>query len=90
MILETFDQEKHDEAMKKDWYEAGREDGLKEGIKEGQKEGMREGQKLERENGIRRLIISLRKKETPEENIINILQEVYELGAEDAERFLKP
>ena len=24
MILETFDQEKHDEAMKKDWYEAGR------------------------------------------------------------------
>ena len=52
MILETFDQEKHDEAMKKDWYEAGREDGQKE------------GRKLERENGIRRLITSLRKKET--------------------------
>ena len=77
MILETFDQEKHDEAMKKDWYEAGREDGLKK------------GQKLERENGIHRLIVSLRKKETPEENIINILQEVYELSAEDAEHYLQ-
>ena len=32
MILETFDQEKHDEAMKKDWYEAGREDERKNGI----------------------------------------------------------
>ena len=78
MILETFDQEKHDEAMKKDWYEAGREDGQKE------------GRKLERENGIRRLITSLRKKETPEENIINILREVYELSADDAERYLQP
>ena len=33
MILETFDQEKHDKAMKKDWYEAGRADERENGIR---------------------------------------------------------
>ena len=72
MILETFDQEKHDKAMKKDWYEAGRE----------------EGQKLERENGIRRLILSLMEAGVPKENIRLSLQQQYELSPEEAEKYL--
>ena len=85
MILETFDQEKHDEAMKKEGYEAGRADGQREGRREGKKEG----QKLERENGIRRLILSLQKKSVSEESIKSTLQEVYELSPEETEKYLR-
>ena len=88
MILETFDQEKHDEAMKKEGYEAGRADGQREGRREGKKEGKKEGQKLERENGIRRLILSLMEAGVPEENISLSLQKQYELSPEEAERYL--
>ena len=84
MILETFDQEKHDEAMKKEGYEAGRADGQREGRREGKKEG----QKLERENGIRRLILSLMEAGIPEESIRRALQKQYELSSEEAERYL--
>ena len=72
MLLETFDQEKHDEAMKKDWYEAGRADGEKIGM----------------EKGIRLLISALRKKSVSEEEIRNTLQEIYGISPEDAENFL--
>ncbi len=93
MILETFDQEKHDEAMKKDWYEAGREDGLKEGQeegrKEGKKEGRKEGQKLERENGIRRMIVSLRDIGIQETQIKNAVEKAYGLSPEAAEKYVK-
>ena len=73
MILETFDQEKHDEAMKKEGYEAGISD------------GRREGQAIERENGIRRLISSLMEAGVPEENISLVLQKQYELSPEETE-----
>ncbi len=93
MILETFDQEKHDEAMKKDWYEAGREDGLKEGQeegrKEGKKEGRKEGQKLERENGIRRMIVSLRDIGIQETQIKNAVKKAYGLSPEAAKKYME-
>ena len=57
MLLETFDQEKHDEAMKKDWYEAGKADGEKIGM----------------EKGIRGLIFKFRKQSVPEAEIRKIL-----------------
>ena len=81
MILETFDQEKHDEAMKRDWYEVGRADGEKIGIEK--------GQALERENSICRLISSLREAGIQEEKIGNILQKEYTLTCEEAAKYLK-
>ena len=72
MLLETFDQEKHDEAMKKDWYEAGKADGEKIGM----------------EKGIRGLIFKFRKQSVPEAEIKNTLQEIYEISSEDAEKYL--
>ena len=81
MILETFDQEKHDEAMKRDWYEVGRADG--------EKIGLEKGQALERENSICRLISFLRKQAVPEENIKSTLQDVYGLSAEETGEYLE-
>ncbi|WP_242972636.1 hypothetical protein [Lachnoclostridium sp. An169] len=80
MLLETFDQEKHDEAMKKDWYEAGKADGFKIGKANGEKIGI--------EKGIRGLILTLRERSVSEEEIKNTLQEIYEISSEDAEKYL--
>ncbi|MBM6949072.1 hypothetical protein [Mordavella massiliensis] len=68
MVLEGFDQEAYEKAMKKEGYEDGYQDGKKE----------------EQERGICGLIHSLKEFDIPKGQILQKLQDTYELTEEEA------
>ena len=77
VVLETFDQEKYEKAMKREWYDEGYDD----------------GKNSERENGICQLISALlemqKKYNISKDEIIAELMEKYTLSRADAEAYLK-
>ena len=84
MVLEGFDQEAYEKAMKKegyeDGYQEGKEDGYQEGIEQGIQQGIEQGIK----RGICGLIRSLKEFDIPKEQILQKLQDTYELTEEEA------
>ena len=66
MVLEGFDQEAYEKAMKKEGYEDGYQEGIEQGI----------------ERGIRGVIRSLKEFDIPKEQILQKLQDTYELTEE--------
>ena len=73
MVLEGFDQEAYEKAMKKEGYEDGYQDGRME----------------EQEHGICGLIRSLQDFDIPKEQIIRKLQDTYQLTEEEAASYLE-
>ena len=72
MVLEGFDQEAYEKAMKKEGYEDGYQDGKEAGKKE------------ELERGICGLIHSLREFDIPKEQILQKLQDTYQITEKEA------
>ena len=68
MVLEGFDQEAYEKAMKKEGYEDGYQEGIEQGL----------------ERGIRGVIRSLKEFDIPKEQILQKLQDTYELTEEEA------
>ena len=81
MALENYDLEKYEKAIKKESYEEGRMDGYKSGQAVGHKE--------ELEHGICQLITTLREFSIAKEDVLQTLQEKYELSEEKAEEYMK-
>ena len=77
MVLEGFDQEAYEKAMKKEGYE----DGYQEGKEDGYQEGI--------ERGICGLIHSLKEFDIPKEQILQKLQDTYELTEEEAMGYIE-
>ena len=77
MVLEGFDQEAYEKAMKKEGYE----DGYQEGKEDGYQEGI--------ERGICGLIHSLKEFDIPKEQILQKLQDTYELAEEEAMGYIE-
>ena len=81
VVLETFDQEKYEKAMKREWYD------------EGYDEGYGNGRNKERENGICQLITVLlemqEKYHITEDEIQAELISKYSLTPEEAESYLR-
>ena len=69
MVLEGFDQEAYEKAMKKEGYE----DGYQQGI----------------EQGICGLIHSLKEFDIPKEQILQKLQDIYQLTEEEARGYIE-
>ena len=80
MVLEGFDQEAYEKAMKKEGYEDGYQEGKEDGYQEGIEQGIQQG--IER--GICGLIRSLKEFDIPKEQILQKLQDTYELTEEEA------
>ena len=76
MVLEGFDQEAYEKAMKKEGYEDGYQEGKEDGYQEGIEQGI--------ERGICGLIRSLKEFDIPKEKILQKLQDTYELTEEEA------
>lgn len=76
MILETFDQEKYEKAMRR------------EGYTDGYNAGKTEGSIKERDEGIRRLISSLQELDIPRGTARDKISEKYDLSCADAELYL--
>ena len=76
MVLEGFDQEAYEKAMKKEGYEDGYQEGKEDGYQEGIEQGI--------ERGICGLIRSLKEFDIPKEQILQKLQDTYELTEEEA------
>ena len=74
MVLEGFDQEAYEKAMKKEGYEDGYQEGKEDGYQEGIEQGI--------ERGICGLIRSLKEFDIPKEQILQKLQDTYELTEE--------
>ncbi|WP_346662642.1 hypothetical protein [uncultured Merdimonas sp.] len=73
MVLEGFDQEAYEKAMKKEGYEDGYQDGKKE----------------EQERGIGGLIRSLKEFDIPKGQILQKLQDTYQLTEEEAMGYIE-
>ena len=73
MVLEGFDQEAYEKAMKKEGYEDGYQEGIEQGI----------------ERGIRGVIRSLKEFDIPKEQILQKLQDTYELTEEEARGYIE-
>ena len=73
MVLEGFDQEAYEKAMKKEGYEDGYQDGKKE----------------EQERGIGGLIRSLKEFDIPKGQILQKLQDIYQLTEEKARGYIE-
>lgn len=73
MVLEGFDQEKYEKAMKQEGYEDGYQD----------------GQKAEQERGICQLITTLRELSHTREETARKVQEKYQLTADEAEGYMR-
>ena len=76
MVLKGFDQEAYEKAMKKEGYEDGYQEGKEDGYQEGIEQGI--------ERGICGLIRSLKEFDIPKEQILQKLQDTYELTEEEA------
>ena len=81
MALENYDLEKYEKAIKRESYEEGRMDGYKSGQAAGHKE--------ELEHGICQLITALQKFSIAQEDVLQTLQEKYDLSEEKAEEYMK-
>ena len=81
MVLEGFDQEAYEKAMKKEGYEDGYQEGKEDGYQEGIEQGI--------ERGICGLIRSLQDFDIPKEQIIRKLQDTYQLTKEEAASYLE-
>ena len=81
MVLEGFDQEAYEKAMKQEGYEDGYLDGEKAGYDSGRKE--------EKERGICGLIRSLRDLDVARDQIIQKLQDTYQLTETEMNDYLK-
>ena len=77
MALENYDLEKYEKAIKKESYEEGQMDGYKRGHKE------------ELEHGISNLITTLQELSIAKEDVLQKLQEKYDLSKEKAEEYMK-
>ena len=77
MVLEGFDQEAYEKAMKKEGYE----DGYQEGKEDGYQEGI--------EQGICGLIRSLKEFDIPKGQILQKLQDTYQLTEEEAMGYIE-
>ena len=77
MALENYDLEKYEKAIKKESYEEGQMDGYKRGHKD------------ELEHGICQLITALQKFSIAQEDVLQTLQEKYDLSEEKAEEYMK-
>ena len=80
MVLEGFDQEAYEKAMKKEGYEDGYQEGKEDGYQEGIEQGIERGIC----GLIRSLIRSLKEFDIPKEQILQKLQDTYELTEEEA------
>ncbi len=76
MVLESFDQEKYEKAMKQEGYEDGYQAGEAHGYQAGEAHGLQEG--------LRRLIGTLQDLQLPREVILAKIQESYSLTEEEA------
>ena len=76
MVLESFDQEKYEKAMKQEGYEDGYQAGEAHGYQAGEAHGLQEG--------LRRLIGTLQDLQLPREVILAKIQESYSLTEEQA------
>ena len=85
MVLEGFDQEAYEKAMKKEGYEDGYQEGKEDGYQEGIEQGIQQG--IER--GICGLIRSLKEFDIPKEQILQKLQDTYELTEEEAMGYIE-
>ena len=85
MVLEGFDQEAYEKAMKKEGYEDGYQEGKEDGYQEGIEQGIEQG--IER--GICGLIRSLKEFDIPKEKILQKLQDTYELTEEEAMGYIE-
>ena len=81
MVLEGFDQEAYEKAMKKEGYEDGYQEGKEDGYLEGIEQGI--------ERGICGLIRSLKEFDIPKEKILQKLQDTYELTEEEARGYIE-
>ena len=81
MVLEGFDQEAYEKAMKKEGYEDGYQEGKEDGYQEGIEQGI--------ERGICGLIRSLKEFDIPKEQILQKLQDTYELTEEEAMGYIE-
>ena len=73
MALENYDLEKYEKAIKKESYE----------------EGLADGEKTELEHGICQLITALQEFSIAKEDVLQTLQEKYDLSEEKAEEYMK-
>ena len=73
MVLETFDQEKYEKAMKQEGYEDGYQAGEAHGLQE----------------GLRRLICTLQELQLTKEEILAKIQEAYSLTEKEAANHLE-
>ena len=89
MVLEGFDQEAYEKAMKQEGYEDGYLDGEKAGYDSGRKDGYDSGRKEEKERGICGLIRSLRDLDVARDQIIQKLQDTYQLTETEMNDYLK-
>ena len=85
MVLEGFDQEAYEKAMKKEGYEDGYQEGKEDGYQEGIEQGIEQG--IGR--GICGLIRSLKEFDIPKGQILQKLQDTYELTEEEARDYIE-
>ena len=80
MVLETFDQEKYEKAMKQEGYEDGYQAGEAHGYQIGETQGYQAGEA----DGLKRLIHVLQDLRLSREEIAAKIQESYSLTEEEA------
>ena len=81
MILETFDQEKYEKAMRREGYE--------DGYTAGKSDGYKSGASSERDQGIRRLLSTLQELDISRETAAAKICEKYHLSGADAEIYIR-
>ena len=93
MCLYEYDEEKHMEMERREHYERGKtegkREGKKEGMREGIKEGMKKGIKEEALRGIQILIKQCRRLNEPDEAIVQVLMEEYQITEKEAKAYLE-
>lgn len=84
MVLETFDQEKYEKAMKQEGYEDGYQAGEAHGYQAGEAHGYQAGEAHGLQEGLRRLICTLQELQLTKEEILAKIQEAYSLTEKEA------
>ncbi len=84
MVLESFDQEKYEKAMKQEGYQDGYQAGEAHGYQAGEAHGYQAGEAHGLQEGLRRLIGTLQDLQLPREVILAKIQESYSLTEEEA------
>ena len=81
MCLYEYDEEKHMEMERREHYERGKTEGKREGKKEGKRE--------EALRGIQILIKQCRRLNEPDEAIVQVLMEEYQITEKEAKAYLE-